>query len=261
MDGDDDFLYRPQRAKGQRLDPAIKRMAIAAGSVSVIVIIIAWIWSGIHPYTFGPPPVVNPPDIPLRIVPEDPGGLEVPEADVPIMSGESLSNSDARLASPGVAPDITALDQAAGLTPPPASLPSPQQSADAGNTDSAANDGSGTVDDTVDNTADKPKSLTPASSQRPRPGSTATSAAEAEGLTSVELAVAGTEEAILAAWVNVQHKFPAMMSGRQPELLPSIVKGQSVWRLRLGGFSSAAAAQGFCKTLTSQGAACTVVTF
>lgn len=253
MDGDDDFLYRPHRAKGQRLDPAIKRMAIAAGSVSVVVIIIAWIWSGIHPYTFGPPPVINPPATLLRIVPEDPGGLEVPEANVPIMSGESLSNSDARLASPGVAPDISALDQAAGLTPPPASPSGTQQSAD--NTGNADDNGA------VDEAADKPKSVTPAASQRPRPGSTASSAAAAEGLTSVELAVAGTEDSILAAWVKLQQKFPTMMSGRQPELLPSIVKGQSVWRLRLGGFSSAAAAQNFCKTLTSQGAACAVVTF
>lgn len=253
MEGDDDFLYRPHRAKGQRLDPAIKRMAIAAGSVSVIVIVIAWIWSGIHPYTFGPPPVINPPDTPLRIVPEDPGGLEVPEANVPIMSGESLSNNDARLALPGVAPDITALDQAAGLTSPPVSSSSAQQSA----VNAEAAENSATVDETVD----KPKSVTPAASQRPRPGSTATSAAEAEGMTSVELAVASTEESILAAWVDLQQKFPAAVAGRQPELLPSIVKGQSVWRLRLGGFSSAASAQAFCKTLTSQGTACTVVAF
>ena len=253
MDGDDDFLYRPHRAKGQRLDPAIKRMAIAAGSVSVVVIIIAWIWSGIHPYTFGPPPVINPPATPLRIVPEDPGGLEVPEANVPIMSGESLNNNDARLASPGVAPDITALDQAAGLTPPSASPTGSQQGAEMA--DNTGNNGA------VDEAADVPKSLTPAASQRPRPGSTATSAAEAEGMTSVELAVASTEDSILAAWVNLQQKFPSIMSGRQPELLPSIVNGRSIWRLRLGGFSSAAAAQAFCNSLTSQGTACAVVTF
>lgn len=243
MDGDDDFLYRPQRAKGQRLDPAIKRMAVAAGSVSVVVIIIAWIWSGIHPYTFGPPPVINPPETPLRIVPQDPGGLEVPEADVPIMSGESLNNATVHLASPGVAPDITALDQAAGLTPP-------------ANSQQVASNAS--VPDVV---ADKPKSLTPAASQAPRPGSTATSAAAAEGLTSVQLAQTASEDEILATWVKLQQKFPNVMAGRQPELLPSIVNGQSVWYLRLGGFGSVGAAQTFCNALTSQGAVCSVVTF
>lgn len=249
MDGDDDFLYRPQRAKGQRLDPAIKRIAIAAGSVSAVVIVIAWVWSGIHPYTFGPPPVVDPPATPLRIVPTDPGGMEVPEADVPIMSGDSLNNADVHLASPGEAPDVTALDQAAGLTPPNSTPPA---------NGAASPQGGG---DTADEVADAPKSVIPAASQTPKPGSTATSAAEAEGLTSVQLAQAGSEDEILAVWVKLQQKFSGVVSGRQPELLPSIVNGQSVWRLRLGGFSSAAAAQTFCNTLASQGAACSVVTF
>lgn len=251
MDSDDDFLYRPHRAKGQRLDPAIKRMAIAAGGVSAVVIIVAWIWSGIHPYTFGPPPVVTPPATPLRIIPADPGGLEVPEANVPIMSGESLNNTDARLASPGVVPDITALDQAAGLTPPSSGSSAQAQVASA----------SPPSDDTDDKIADAPKSVTPAVSQAPRPGSTATSAAQAEGMTSVQLAETGTEEDILGTWAKLQQKFPSMMSGRQPELLPSIVKGQSVWRLRLGGFESSGAAQAFCNTLIAQGASCSVVTF
>lgn len=245
MDGDDDFLYRPHRAKGQRFDPAIKRMAIAAGGVSAVVIIIAWIWSGIHPYSFGPPPVIVPPATPLRIVPQDPGGLEVPEADVPIMSGESMDTTAPHLASPGVMPDITALDQAAGIAPPG------QQSGAMTASTSAP----------PDQVADKPKNVVPATSQTPRPGSTATSAAAAEGLTSVELAKAGSEDDILATWVRLQQQFTQQMAGRQPELLPSIVNGQSVWRLRLGGFGSEAAAKAFCKDLTSQGAACSVVAF
>lgn len=248
MDGDDDFLYRPHRAKGQRLDPAIKRIAIVAGGVSVFVIVVAWIWSGIHPYTFGPPPVISPPAIPLRIVPADPGGLEVPEANVPIMSGESMNNNDAHLASPGVVPDITALDQAAGLTPRPSGTPQQLASAVPAST-------------SADLTADKPTNIQPAASQTPRPGSTAVSAAEAEGLTSVELATASTEDAILGAWVKLRQKFPDLLAKHQPELLPSIVNGRSVWRLSLGGFGSAASAQAFCKTLTAQGASCEVVTF
>lgn len=246
MEGDDDFLYRPHRAKGQRLDPAIKRMALVAGGVSVVVIIIAWIWSGIHPYDFGPPPVISPPAVPLRIVPADPGGLEVPEADVPIMSGESMNNTVPQLAPAGVAPDVMALDQAAGLTPP-TNQPAAQQPV-----------GGSSV---VDRTEDKPKNITPAASQVPRPGSTATSAAEAEGMTSVELAQASSEDEILGIWVKLQQQFSSLMSGRQPELLPSIVGGRSVWHLRLGGFRSASAAQAFCQTLLSQGASCSVVSF
>lgn len=249
MDGDDDdFLYRPRRAKGQRLDPAIKRMAAAAGGVSVIVIVIAWLWSGFHPYTFGPPPVISPPATPLRIVPENPGGLEVPEANVPIMSGQSINGIQPQLAPATAAPDLTALDQDAGLTPSGAPSGAGAQQLAATDRDDAAN-------------PDAPKSLKPAASQLPRPGSTATSAAAAEGLTSVELAAMSSEDAVLGFWVTLQQKFPQLMTGRQPEIFPSMVNGQSVWRLRLGGFSSVDAAQAFCKTVTAQGAACSVVAY
>lgn len=243
MEGDDDFLYRPRRAKGQRLDPAIKRMAMVAGCVSAVVILIAWIWSGVHPYAFGPPPIITPPATPLRIVPANPGGLEVPEANVPIMSGESINNIQPQLAPAGAPPDITALDQAAGLTPPQ----SPQQLASA-------------PTDESDN-PDKPKSLTPAASQAPRPGSIATSAAAAEGLSSVELAAMSSEEAVLGIWVKLQQKFPHLMGGRQPEIFPTMINGQSVWRLRLGGFTSIEAAQAFCSQVTAQGSVCSVVTY
>lgn len=252
---EDDFLYRPHRAKGQRLDPAIQRMAIAAGGVSVLVIVVAWAWGGIHPYTFGPPPVINPPDIPLRVVPADPGGLVVPGADIPIMSG-NMTEATPHLAPAGQAPDIAALDQAAGLNQPaptamagqvataPASAP-PQQ----------------TASTAAPSATDEPRSVTPAASQTPRPGSTATSAAQAEGMSSVQLTATSTEDHILAIWVKLQRKFPDLMKDRQPEIIPAIVNGQSVWRLRLGGFASAQAAKNFCDQLTSQGADCTVAAF
>jgi hypothetical protein len=249
---DDDFLYRPHRAKGQRLDPAIRRMAIAAGSVSVLVIIVAWGWSGIHPYTFGPPPVVSPPSTPLRMVPADPGGLVVPGADIPIMSGEMSDNGTPQLAPAGQAPDIAALNQAAGLNPPGPSAqaasapaqPAPQQTASA-----------------TPSPTDTPQSITPAASQTPRPGSTATSAAQAEGMTAIQLAATSSEDGVLAVWVKLQQKFPDLMKGRQPEIIPAIVNGQSVWRLRIGGFASAGAAKSFCDALSSKGAACTVAAF
>lgn len=242
---DDDFLYRPHRAKGQRVDPAIKRMAIAAGGVSVLVIIIAWTWSGIHPYSFGPPPVISPPDTPLRVVPADPGGLVVPGANIPIMSGE-MNNGTPHLAPAGQAPDIAALDQAAGLTKSAASAQAEQMAA---------------VQAPSPSPTDKPKNVVPAASQTPRPGSTATSAAEAEGLSSVQLAATSTEDGVLGVWVKLQQKFPDLMKGRQPEIIPAIVNGRSFWRLRLGGFASAEAAKDFCYQLNSKGADCTVAAF
>lgn len=45
-DPDDDFLYQPHRARGERLDPALRRMVFAAAGVSVVVIVVALGWSG-----------------------------------------------------------------------------------------------------------------------------------------------------------------------------------------------------------------------
>ncbi len=252
---DDDFLYRPHRAQGQRLDPAIQRMAIAAGGVSVLVIVIAWIWSGIHPYTFGPPPVINPPDTPLRVVPADPGGLVVPGANIPIMSGEMSDDGTPHLAAAGQAPDIAALDQAAGLNQPAPGTQAQAQPAGQG-AQPAARKRSATPPPRI-----RRKISPPPRPKRPRPGSTATSAAQAEGMTAVQLAATGTEDGVLAVWGNLQQKFPDLLKGRQPEIIPAIVNGQSVWRLRIGGFASADAAKSFCDSLTSQGAACTVAAF
>ncbi len=242
---DDDFLYRPHRAKGQRLDPAIKRMAIAAGGVSVLVILVAWAWSGIHPYTFGPPPVISPPATPLRVVPEDPGGLVVPGANIPIMSGDMDAGGAPHLAPATQAPDIAALNQAAGLNPPvPTAQAQPQ-----------------TASTAAPPAADAPQTIMPASSQVPRPGSVATSAAAAKSMTAVQLAATSDEDGVLAVWVQLQQKFPFVVKDRQPEVIPAIVNGQSVWRLRVGGFASADAAKAFCDELAAKGAACTVAAF
>ena len=245
---DDDFLYRPHRAKGQRLDPAIQRMAIAAGGVSVLVILVAWAWSGIHPYTFGPPPVIDPPATPLRVVPADPGGMVVPGADIPIMSGDMDAGGTPHLAPAAQAPDIAALNQAAGLNQPAQTASAPQ--AVIPPTPAAPSAFS-----------DEPRNVVPASSQAPRPGSIATSAAAAKSMTAVQLAATSTEDGVLAIWVQLKQKFPDAMKGRQPEIIPAIVNGQSIWRLRVGGFASADAAKSFCDELTSKGAACTVAAF
>ncbi len=253
---DDDFLYRPHRAKGQRLDPAIQRMAIAAGGVSVLVIVIAWFWSGIHPYTFGPPPVVNPPDTALRVVPAEPGGMVVPGADIPIMSGEMSDDATPHLAPAGQAPDIAALNQAAGLNQP---APAAQAQAQPPSGQAATPPQTASAASATD--TDTPQSVIPAASQTPRPGSTATSAAQAEGMTAVQLAATSSEDGALSVWTKLEQQFPDQLKGRSPEIIPAIVNGQGVWRLRLGGFASADAAKSFCDALTSQGAACTVAAF
>lgn len=232
QDGDDDFFYQPQRPGGQKLDPAITRMALAAGGFTLLVILIAFAWSGFHAGSFGPPPVINPPDTPLRIAPASPGGLVVPGADVPIMSGQDDTSAPPQLAPQGQVPDVAQLDQAAGLNqisaPPLPVTPSTAPSAAA--------------------IAAAPAVTVPAAIPAPA----------TRGPPEVQLAATSDEGGAESAWADAQKKAPNLLAGKTPVILPAVVSGQSVWRVRLSGFATAADAAAFCAQLTAKGAACIV---
>lgn len=106
------FVYQARRAAAP-MDKAMRRMALAAGVVSVVVIVVALLWSGVRATGFGPPPVITPPPGPLRTAPADPGGLIVPEADEPIMSSNkaAMQQSGQPVLAPEPAmPDVAKLD-------------------------------------------------------------------------------------------------------------------------------------------------------
>ncbi len=195
------------------MDPAVRRIALAAGGVSALVILVALVWSGVHGVRFGPPPVMLPPAVPLRVVPANPGGLEVPEANVPVMSGDAAP-TPVLLAPATAAPAIMQLNQAAGLVAPPP-LPGPPP-------------------------------------PRPMPPSTMA------GSSTVQLAASQSQAGLQTMWQGLTAKMPGLFAGKTPEIIPAVVDGQSLWRLRLGGFANAAAAQAFCSQVVAQGAACVV---
>jgi hypothetical protein len=108
---DEPFTYQTRRRPP--VDPAMRVMALGAAGVSLLVIVVALLYSGVRASGFGPPPTISPPATPLRTTPADPGGLTVPEANVPIMSSATPATAPT-LAAPPPAPAITQLDQAAG---------------------------------------------------------------------------------------------------------------------------------------------------
>jgi hypothetical protein len=107
----------------------MRRIAIGAGLLAVGIIGVALAWSGVRPHLgFGPPPEIFAPATPLRVAPADPGGLTVPEADVPIMSGAAPPAPQVSAAPPP--PDIAQLQAISGESPPapppaPAAPPAP----------------------------------------------------------------------------------------------------------------------------------------
>jgi hypothetical protein len=235
QDPDDDFLYQPHRERGERLDPALRRMAMAAGGITLLVIVVTLGWSGFRTGGFGPPPVINPPDVPLRVAPESPGGLEVPGADVPIMSGQTAPQGAPQLAPSSQGPAVAELEQAAGLNQPPPQ-PAPAQPA--------------------------PQ---PASPAAPAPAAQAAapapSPAKPSGPADVQLAATPDEPSAAATWASLQRKYPDLLGSKKPVIIPAVVNGKSVWRLRVSGFASADEAKSFCAQLTAKGAQCAVAAF
>ena len=111
--GDGEFVYQTHRP-AQPMDQAVRRIVLWAGGISVLVIVVALLWSGVRATGFGPPPVIQAPPGPLRVAPASPGGLVVPEADEQIMSGDT-SGPPPQLAPTATLPDVAQLDQAAGV--------------------------------------------------------------------------------------------------------------------------------------------------
>jgi hypothetical protein len=216
---EEDDFVYSSRRSGRPVDPAIRRMALGAGGVSAFVIVVALLWSGVHGGGFGPPPVILPPPGPLRIAPANPGGLVVPEADQQIMSG--AASGPAQLAPAAAAPDIAQLDQAAGVGVAAAS-PAPVA----------------------------PAAVAPVAQAGVAPQS---------GPVEVQLAATVDQPSAQAAWQALQRKLPSLLRGRKPEIVPAVVDGQNIWRVRLSGFATSQDAQAFCMQAKTSGAECIVV--
>jgi cell division septation protein DedD len=78
------------------------------------------------------------------------------------------------------------------------------------------------------------------------------------GNVQVQLAAAPDEADVENVWSLVSQGAQDVLGGRQPEIVPAVENGNSVWLLRLGGFADQDAARAFCAALAAKGAACSV---
>jgi hypothetical protein len=218
-----EFSYETRR-QTQVYDPLMRRIALGGGGIATLVIVVALVWSGMKPgLGFGSPPVISAPPGPLRMMPANPGGLTVPEADEQIMSGYS-SNAPAQLAPAAPATDLSAFQ------PPPA----PPASA-----------------------APPVTPSTPVAAAPPAPAP----APAVNGNVLVQLAAAVDPAGARTSWRQLNEKMPQLLSGRTPLYSHADVAGVEFWRLRVGGFADIAAARKFCSAVKAQGAGCTVAAF
>lgn len=279
--------YRPpNRARG--LSPDTRRRMFIAGGILGAAIVVGGTVALIG-RSGGDVPVIQADQRPIRVKPENPGGLQIAGVNNEIYS-DGDTRGGARLAPAAEAPNPAALrapppeaqpaetprpDLLAAprtATPPatsPAAAPQTQAAKPAARTTPPAA--------TTGQTASAPpaataKPATPAPTAAPtaqraepaKPASTPagdTPARAQGGRISVQLAAVQSQGAAQAEWVALQRRLPDLLGSRQPVFPKTERDGKTFWRVRTAGFSDVAEARGFCERVRAKGAACAVAEF
>lgn len=200
-------------------------------------------------------PLIEADGRPLRVKPDNAGGMQVTGADEQVM-GDQAGRPQA-MAPRSEAPAPQALR--AQLQPPAAAGPDAVRAVPAGS--SSAAPGSAAPGSGVSPLPDTPR---PARTAGPaaRPASPAgVATGVAAGVTLVQLAAVDTEQVAQAEWQRLARRMPDALGTRRPVLQRAERAGKAVWRVRTGGFADVADATAFCARLRAKGASCTIAAF
>ena len=227
--------YRiPRHHRG--MDPGTRRLALIAGGLGATLLVVVGGWELIG-HRGGPVPVVQADNRPIRVKPENPGGMQVSGAEQDILSGGTESK-DGKLAPPPETPAPQALRAPPPATPPvvatPAAVavPTPTAAAPA-----------------------KPVAAKPAAQPEKRPA--APSAAGAQ----VQLAAVRSEEAAKSEWERLSKRLPELLGQHRPAFSKTEHDGRTLWRVRAGGFADVPQATTFCEKVRAKGVGCSVAEF
>jgi hypothetical protein len=229
-------------------------MIIIAGSVLAAGAVIAALVWGFSRGSSRNAPLIEADARPIKVRPDNPGGLRVPNQDELIFD----RNRGARSAAPGgLAPEAEnprvdqlrsqlaerAAQEAARNAPPPAS-PAPAQSA-APATPSAPATAS---------------ALNAPSLPAPVPAAAERFAPVPNGRAQVQLGALPSEAAARGEWDRLQKRVPEFLGNRRVSLAPFDREGQTpLYRIRTGGFADAATARAFCEEMKTRSIPCMVI--
>jgi len=220
----------------QGMDPDTRRLVVFAGGLGIVLaaLIGASTLIGRHSTEV---PVIAADGRPIRVKPENPGGMKIDGAENDVFSGGS-DTANAKLAPPPENPDAKALRTTAATAPPV--------------------------------TASAPVGvalpLPPPPVTKPAVAPAASAAAEAHPPASahqtiVQLAALTSEEAARSEWQQLSKSMPDLLNGRQPVFSRTERYGHTFWRVRTAGFADVAQARTFCDRVRAKGAGCSVADF
>ncbi|HME20181.1 MAG TPA: SPOR domain-containing protein [Acetobacteraceae bacterium] len=223
------------RIPGHRngMDPATRRLALIAGGLGGVLLAVVGGWS-VMGHRSTTVPVVQADSRPMRVKPENPGGMQVAGADEDIFSGGNRTG-DGKLAPPPEVPAPQALS-APPPAPPVAAVPAPTAVPVPAASPAPA----------------KPVAAKPATAPDKHPA--------ANGAV-VQLAAVQSEDAARSEWQRLSKRMPDLFGQHRPAFSKTEHDGHTLWRVRTGGFADAAQATTFCEKVRAKGAGCSVADF
>ncbi|GAB0116877.1 SPOR domain-containing protein [Acidisoma sp. 7E03] len=275
---DDDLRIPPPgyRSAPQRRAEEMRRMLMIAGGAGVLLLVcIIGYFAATGSGSQGVQ-VIQAPTTPVKVKPENPGGLTIttPSGALP---GDGSQN--VAIAPPPEKPDPAALaaqakqeqQQAMPLGQTTAAKSASGAASGSQSTSPAAAPAPAvsipSVPETAAPTGQKQTAMAvpPPSKELAKPRNlaqeyTPPSGSSAGGV-KVQLAALGSREAAQRAWDHLTQKMPGILAGRHPLFVEATVNGHTYWRVRLAGFRSKADAAQFCQSVRAHGGACDVAAF
>ena len=207
-------------------------------------------------------PVIQADMRPIRVKPENAGGMQFAGADE--LGGDAAPGSE-KMAPVAETPAPQALraqmQQAAPAPEPVASAvvaPTPVAplvtgAATSPSTSLSTSAGASPLPDTPARPGAGAKPQTPAGVAKPATAGT--------GGMVVQLGALSSEAAALAEWQKLSKGAPDVFSTHQPAVQKTERDGKTFWRLRTAGFTDTADATAFCTKVRAKGGACTIAGF
>lgn len=252
-------IHSSYRAQPPGMDLGTRRLMLAAVALGGVLLAGTGGWALLG-HRNAVVPVIEADTRPVRIKPDNAGGMQVAGSEEPAMGDQAGGAHAMAPAAEAPAPQAlrAQLQPATPAVPAPAA-PTPAAPASASVPAAVA-------------PPDAPRAARPAarssasaapSPAAPPPAASVPSApapASGAGLL-VQLAAVDNEPTAQAEWQRLAKRMPDVLGGKRLVMQRARHDGHEVWRVRTGGFADVADATGFCARVHAKGIACTIANF
>ena len=240
------------RSRRTGMDSGTKRLLLAASALGCMLVGGMAVWSLTGHRTAGIP-TIEADTRPLRVKPENPGGMTAIGASEQMLRGGDDGVGDLAPAAERPDPQALRAQREAAMAPaqpaPNAPAPAAGEPPVAGTKPPAA----------AEPAASTPQAPAPTPTSAPTPTPTPTQSA-ATG-TIVQIAAVGSESGAMSEWQRLARKMPELLGERSPLVQKAEHDGKAIWRLRTGGFADVADATQFCQRVRAKGGGCALANF